>query len=93
MHIRYGFDIALNLVQPTTTILTMMDVHSDVRCGVIEESELELTPIMPAGRFVDDSGNVVRRLTAPAGVVSLRLQGAFRTDGREDEVDTAAEVV
>ena len=35
MHIRYGFDIALNLAQPTTTILTMMDVHSDVRCGVV----------------------------------------------------------
>jgi transglutaminase-like putative cysteine protease len=32
-------------------------------------------------------------LTAPAGVASLRLQGVFRTDGREDEVDTAAEVV
>ena len=93
MLIRYGFDIALNLVQPTTTILTMMDVHSDVRCGVSEESELELIPTMPAGRFVDDNGNVVRRLTAPAGVASLRLQGVFRTDGREDEVDTAAEAV
>ena len=93
MLIRYGFDIALNLVQPTTTILTMMDVHSDVRCGVAEELELELTPIIPADLFVDDNGNVVRRLTAPAGVASLRLQGVFRTDGREDEVDTAAEVM
>jgi transglutaminase-like putative cysteine protease len=93
MLIRYGFDIALNLVQPTTTILTMMDVHSDVRCGVTEELELELTPIIPADLFVDDNGNVVRRLTAPAGVASLRLQGVFRTEGREDEVDTAAEVV
>ena len=37
MLIRYGFDIALDLVQPTTTILTMMDVHSDVRCGITEE--------------------------------------------------------
>src|SRR5271154_6070996 len=93
MLIRYGFDIALNLMQPITTVLTMMDVHSDVRCGVTEESELELMPIIPAGHFVDDNGNVVRRLTAPAGVASLRLQGVFRTDGREDEVDTAAEVV
>jgi transglutaminase-like putative cysteine protease len=93
MLIRYGFDIALNLVQPTTTILTMMDVHSDVRCGVTEESELEFTPIMPADLFVDDNGNVVGWLYAPAGAASLRLQGVFRTDGREDEVDTAAEVV
>ena len=28
MHIRYGFDVALDLAQPTT-VLTMMDVHSD----------------------------------------------------------------
>jgi transglutaminase-like putative cysteine protease len=90
MKIRYGFDIALNLAQPTT-ILTLMDVHSDVRCGIAEESELELAPIMAAQRFVDNNGNVVRRLSAPAGITSLRLQGIFHTDGREDEVDTAAE--
>src|SRR3984885_3347139 len=93
MLIRYGFDIALNLVQPTTTILMMMDVHSDVRSGIAEESELQLTPIIPAERFVDDSGNVIRRLCAPAGVASLRLDGVYRTDGRADEVDTTAETV
>ena len=90
MQIRYGFDIALNLAQPTT-ILTLMDVHSDVRCGVTQESELELAPVMPTERFVDDSGNVVRRLSAPAGMAALRLQGVFRSDGTPDAVDTAAE--
>jgi transglutaminase-like putative cysteine protease len=91
MQIRYGFDIALNLAQPTT-ILTLMDVHSDVRGGVAEESGLELAPVMPVERFVDDSGNIVKRLSAPAGVASLRLQGVFRSDGRKDEVDLAAQV-
>ena len=37
MDIRYGFDIALDFAQPTT-FLTMMDVHSDFRCGVVEET-------------------------------------------------------
>jgi transglutaminase-like putative cysteine protease len=92
MQIRYGFDIALNLAQPTT-ILTMMDVHSDVRAGVIGESALEMSPIMPAQRLVDDHGNVVRRLSAPAGVASLHLDGVFHTDGREDEVDTSADAL
>ena len=73
MQIRYGFDIALDLGQPAT-ILTMMDVHSDVRSAVVKELALEVSPIMPAERFVDDNGNVVRRLTAPAGVTSLRLR-------------------
>jgi transglutaminase-like putative cysteine protease len=89
MHIRYGFDIGLDLAQPTT-ILTMMDVHSDFRHGVEEETELELEPILPAERFVDDNGNVVRRLFAQAGTASLRLQGVFRSDGHADEVETAA---
>ena len=92
MHIRYGFDVALDLAQPTT-VLTMMDVHSDFRRGVAEERELELEPAIAAERFVDESGNIVRRLSAPAGSVSLRLQGVYRTHGREDETDTAAEAV
>ena len=92
MHIRYGYDIALELAQPAT-ILAMADVHSDFRSCIVEETELEVAPAMAAERFVDDSGNVVRRLSAPAGSVSLRLQGVFRSDGREDETDPSAEIV
>jgi transglutaminase-like putative cysteine protease len=92
MHIRYGYDIALELAQPAT-ILAMADVHSDFRGYIVEETELEVAPAMAAERYLDDTGNVVRRLSAPAGQVSLRLQGVFRSDGREDEVDTAAEAV
>jgi transglutaminase-like putative cysteine protease len=93
MRIRYGFDVALDLAQPTT-ILAMMDVHSDLRRCIAEETELELAPAMAGDRFVDDeSGNILRRLSAPAGTVSLRLQGVFRSNGREDEVNAAADVV
>jgi len=92
MRIRYGYDIALELAQPAT-ILAMADVHPDFRRCIVEETELEVAPAMTVERLVDDSGNVVRRLSAPAGPVSLRLQGVFRSDGREDEVDPAAEAV
>jgi transglutaminase-like putative cysteine protease len=92
MDIRYGYDIALELGQPAT-ILAMADVHSDFRRSIVEETELELAPAMRAERFIDDNGNVVRRLSAPAGPVSLRLQGVFRSDGSEDEVDVGAEAV
>ena len=92
MQIRYGFDIALDLAQPTT-ILTMMDVHSDLRGRIAGETQLELAPIARSERFVDESGNVVRRLSANAGTLSLRLDGVFDSDGREDEVDLAANVV
>jgi transglutaminase-like putative cysteine protease len=92
MRIRYGFDITLELAQPST-ILAMMDVHSDFRRHIAEETELELSPAMAAEHFVDSRGNVVRRLCAPAGAASLRLHGVFRCDGREDEVDEAANIV
>jgi transglutaminase-like putative cysteine protease len=92
MDIRYGFDIALELSQPAT-ILTMMDVHSDFRHCVVEETELELSPAMAADRFVDGRGNIVRRLSAPAGSTLLRLKGVFRCHRREDEVDRAAHIV
>jgi transglutaminase-like putative cysteine protease len=89
MHIRYGYDIALELAQPAT-ILAIADVHSDFRRDIVEETELKVAPAVRAERYIDDMGNVVRRLSAPAGQVSLRLQGVFRTDGRKDEVDTTA---
>ncbi len=92
MDIRYGFDIALELAQPAT-ILAIMDVHSDFRHCVAEETELELSPATSADRFVDGRGNIVRRLSAPAGSVSLRLDGVFHSNGREDEVDAAADIV
>jgi transglutaminase-like putative cysteine protease len=92
MQIRYGFDVALDLAQPAT-IFAMMDVHSDLRRCIAEETELEVAPTIATERFVDDSGNIVRRLSAPAGPVSLSLQGVFRSDRPEDEVDSAAEAI
>ena len=92
MQIRYGFDIALELPQPAA-ILAMMDVHSDFRRCIAEETGLELSPAIAAGRFIDSRGNIVRRLSAPVGSVSLRLGGVFRSDGREDEADLTAKLV
>ena len=90
MHIRYGFNLALDLALPTT-ILTMVDVHSDCRHAIAGETEFELSPAIPVARFIDHDGNVVRRLSAQGGSLSLRLEGVFRTDGRKDEVDRTAD--
>ena len=92
MHIRYGFDIGLSLMQPTT-ILTLMDVHSDDRVGIVEETELQLSRPIPWARIVDRHGNVMRRLFGDAGPLSLCHDGVFHTDRREDAVDRTAETV
>ena len=91
MDIRYGFDIALELPQPAT-IITMMDVHFDFRHCIAEETQFGLWPVMASNRFVDRRGNIVRRLSAPAGSTSLRLKGVFHCDGRADEVDPVASI-
>jgi transglutaminase-like putative cysteine protease len=91
MQIRYGFDLALELAHPAT-ILAMMDVHTDFRHCITEETELELSPAMEARRFVDGYGNIITRLSAPAGSMSVRLKGVFRSEGREDVVDEGTEI-
>jgi transglutaminase-like putative cysteine protease len=90
MHVRYGFDIVLDLAQPTT-MLTMMDVHSDCRHAIVGETELELSPAIPTATLVDRGGNVIRRFSAEGGSLSLRLEGVFHTPGRKDEVDKSAD--
>jgi hypothetical protein len=76
MQIRYGFDVALDLAQPAT-ILAMMDVHSDLRRCIGEETELEVAPTIAAERFVDDKRKhretIVGAGRAGVGVASRRL--------------------
>jgi transglutaminase-like putative cysteine protease len=90
MQIRYGFDIAMNLAQPTA-ILTIMDVHSDRRAGIVAETELQLSHPAPVKRLVDGNGNVLRRLFAGVGLMSLRLEGVFKANGLEDPVEPMAD--
>jgi transglutaminase-like putative cysteine protease len=71
----------------------MMDVHSDRRHAVVGETEFESSPAIEAQKFIDHNGNVVRRLSAQAGSLSMRLEGVFHTDGRPDDVDTGAEAL
>ena len=89
MHIRYGYDIALELGQPAT-ILAMADVHSDFRGHIIEELELEVAPpsrpsalSMTMETLSDDC--------RPGRACHCVFRASFDADGREDEVDSSAE--
>ena len=69
----------------------MMDVHPECRHAIVGETVLALSHAIPAARFIDRDGNIVRRLCANSGSLSLRLEGVFRTSGLKDEVDRAAD--
>jgi transglutaminase-like putative cysteine protease len=92
MQIRYGFDIGMKVAQPAA-VLTMMDVHSDHRAGILEETELQLSHAIDVKRFVDHSGNVLRRLFSGAGPLLLRLEGVFKSDGCEDPFEPMADEI
>lgn len=89
MHIRYGFDIELALTQPTT-ILTLMDVHSDQRGGIVEETELQLSHDVPTAHH-RSPGQRPAKIVGERRTLSLQLEGVFQADGCEDMVDRAAE--
>jgi transglutaminase-like putative cysteine protease len=90
MLIRYGYDIEVELFQ-STTLVAAMDVHSSRRRRLVRESDLQISQSIPVETFVDDDGNVLRRLTAEAGNLSLKLDGVFTDSGAPDEIDRSAE--
>ncbi len=90
MQIRYGFDIELSILQPTT-IIALMDVHPSRRHAIVNESGLQVSQDIQVETFIDTSGNMARRLSAQPGTVSMRLQGVIRDSGQDDPQDWAAD--
>src|SRR5271154_1629301 len=89
MLVQYGFDIELELPQPSI-IITAMDVHYSERQNIVRES-LKLSQSVPAEKFVDANGNVLRRINALPGLLSLVLCGIFNHGGDADAVPRSAE--
>jgi transglutaminase-like putative cysteine protease len=90
MLVRYGFDIEIELFQ-TTTIIAVMDVHSTRRPRILWESELKVSQPLSIETFVDFNGNVVKRMTAQAGLLSLESEGVLADSGEPDEINCSAE--
>jgi transglutaminase-like putative cysteine protease len=85
MQIRYGFDIELELFQPTT-IVTVMDVHPSRRPDILEESGLHCNQDSHFEKFIDCFGNLSKRITADAGTLSLQIHGLLSDTGLHDPV-------
>jgi transglutaminase-like putative cysteine protease len=90
MLIRYGFDIELELPQ-RTTLIAAMDVHPSRRRDIVEECGLIASRAGPIETITDPFGNMTKRLTAQAGVLTLKLEGIVRDTGAPDELDRAAD--
>jgi transglutaminase-like putative cysteine protease len=92
MLIRYGYDIAVELLQ-STTLVTAMDVHSSVRANILREDPFKVSGAVNVQWFSDEDGTLRRRLTAGPGILSLGLTGVYSAGGEPDEVDWSADAL
>jgi transglutaminase-like putative cysteine protease len=92
MLIRYGFDIDIQLWQPTA-LITTMDVHASQREAITWESGFELSDGARLETFFDDEGNKLRRLTAGPGLLGVKMLGVAKHSGALDDCDPDAKVI
>jgi transglutaminase-like putative cysteine protease len=92
MRIRYGFNIEIEVSQPTT-ILTAFDVETRRRGDILWERPLSAGSMERIELYTDGFGNRCRRLQAVPGAVSLSLEGVIEDNGKPDRIQTNAEVV
>jgi transglutaminase-like putative cysteine protease len=92
MRIRYGFNIEIDVSQPTT-ILTAFDVEARRRGDILWERPLAAGSVERIELYMDPFGNRCRRLQAVPGIVSLSLEGVIEDSGKPDRIQTNAEIV
>jgi transglutaminase-like putative cysteine protease len=92
MHINYGFEISFT-VPKETPVICQLDVHPDRRGDIRSESPLATSPGVHTSTYIDSFGNRCRRLTAPPGTTTLRLDGVIADSGLPDPVAPGAQEV
>jgi transglutaminase-like putative cysteine protease len=92
MLINYGYEITIAVAKPTP-IICLLDVHPERRAGVQAETPFRSVPPVATSTYIDAFGNQCRRLMAPAGDITLTLNGTIADSGwKEPVVPQAAEI-
>jgi transglutaminase-like putative cysteine protease len=89
MFINYGCEIAITVAKPTP-LICLLDVHPERRNDICVEAPFDSTPAVPSMTYLDGFGNRCRRLMAPGGDITLRLDGTIMDSGRHEPVAPAA---
>ncbi len=98
MHIRYGYEIELACNQPTP-LVTMLDVHPSRRSDITAPDDMSATAMMTndvidsASMYLDQFGNICRRILAPAGGVLIVGSGIIHDSGFSDPQQPDADVL
>jgi transglutaminase-like putative cysteine protease len=89
MLIRLGYELGLELSQPTT-VMTALEIHPERRTDITWERGLAFAPQLPASSHVDAFGNRRRRVLAAPGKLTVRYDAVVKDSGELDDVDEAA---
>jgi len=84
MLICFGFDIEIEITQPTH-ILTLMDVSPARRIDVVSERPIHVSGGEMANLYIDVFGNTCRRIRGFPGTVQIISEGVIKDLGRPDE--------
>lgn len=95
MRIRYGYNIEI-LCQQELPLITLLDVHPSRRHDLATPDEMTVTSLLDpslriaTSQYIDQFGNICRRITAPPGGIALRAEGVVQDSGELDAVNPAA---
>ncbi len=98
MHIRYGYEIELTC-EKQTPLLTMLDVHPSRRGDITAPDEMQVTGLITNGvidsssMYLDQFGNICRRILAPSEGVLIRSSSIIHDSGFPDAVQSDADVL
>lgn len=85
MHIRVGFEIIYDCVQPTPMLL-MLNVHHERAADLVVPDLLLTDPGVPLRAYRDAFGNWCSRIVAPQGRVRISATGVVADAGLPDPV-------
>ena len=89
MLIRYGYDVSIDCLQPTP-VVCMMSVQADRLSDLCAPEIATTTPNIPTTTYHDLYGNLCRRMTVPAGILTLHGDATIRDSGLHDPVAAEA---
>jgi transglutaminase-like putative cysteine protease len=89
MHIRLGYEIAIECEQPTA-VISLLDIHRDRQADIKRQTRFMTSPSVPMSCYLDSFGNSCRRFVAPAGGVRVLYDAVIEDSGLPDETNTLA---
>ena len=85
MRIRCGYEIAYECFQPTPMVFAL-NVHPSRRGDLLTPQVLRFQPEVEVSEYLDGFGNVLTRLVAPAGLLTVSTLFDVADSGAPDEI-------